>query len=94
MRGDRLSNDQALALRRHYARLADLYSERCVDALLDGRYHSAARCERAYRQAASRCRVIGEQMRDDPASGPIDVGLWDAFADPRRLQLPANAGKV
>jgi hypothetical protein len=75
MRGQPLSRDRALALRRHYARLAHLYGERYIDALLEGRYRTAAQCERAYRQAAARCRALGEQIHDGSASGRAATGL-------------------
>ena len=63
-----MSTDQALALRRHYARLAELHSERCVDALLDCRYRTAARCERAYRHAVHQCRLAGEHLERPDAA--------------------------
>jgi hypothetical protein len=69
-----LTTDRAHALRRHYARLAHLYGERCIDALLDGRYRTAAQCERAYREAASRCRVLGDQIHDGAARGRPATG--------------------
>ena len=71
MNGDRFSTDQALALRKHYARLAELYSERCVDALLDGRWSAATRWAHAYRLAAQECRALGEQLRDEPVAESV-----------------------
>lgn len=90
----RLTTDQASALRRHYARLADLYGERCVDALLDGRYRTAARWERAYCDAAGRCRVLGEQMRPGRTVTRAAVASSDAARDARRTELPALTASV
>jgi hypothetical protein len=57
------STYQARLLRRHYARLADLYGGRCADALLEDRGRAALRWERLYREAAHRCRTTGERIR-------------------------------
>jgi hypothetical protein len=54
-------------LRRHYARLAYLYSDRCAEALLEGRIVAARRWERLYREAAHRCSLQGEQLRGERA---------------------------
>jgi hypothetical protein len=91
---NRLTTDQAYALRRHYATLAYLYSDRCVDALLDGRHGTAARWERAYRNAARGCRSLGEHMRAGPTSGFAVVATSDVRPETRRRPLPALAGNV
>jgi hypothetical protein len=64
MADTRPTYEQALALRAHYARSAEFNSQLCVHALVDGRLRTAAQSEYAYRRAASRCRRLGELVRD------------------------------
>jgi hypothetical protein len=63
MRGEHPAGGQARVLRAHYRRLAGLFAERCIDALLDEDYPAAARWSSAYHLAASRCRALGELAR-------------------------------
>jgi hypothetical protein len=65
MAAKRLSREQALALRTHYARSADLNSRLWMHALVDGRLRTAARREQAYRRAATRCRRLGALVRGE-----------------------------
>ena len=52
----------------HYARLAELHAYCHAQALAGRRYTAAADSERHYRQAARRCRLLGERMRGNASS--------------------------
>jgi hypothetical protein len=94
MGSDGLSVDQAVALRSHYARLASLYGERWVDALLDGRYRAAALYERAYGEAARRCHVVGAQIRQEPLTEGDAADSAGVFPDVQRMEVPATAHRA
>jgi hypothetical protein len=81
-------------VQRHYARLAELYSERLVEAVSNGDYLTAARYDLAYREAASRCRVLGEQMRGETAADPLRDGRARLSTQRAQLRWPAGAPKL
>jgi hypothetical protein len=75
----------------HYARLAELHAYCHAQALAGRRYTAALGSERNYRQAARKCRVLGELMRGSASSPQRINGNERNQMDPPMAELAQRA---